>query len=50
MNEDPSNQAYLGVLRHLLTALGGILVSHGWLASSELSDFVGLLLIVAPVV
>lgn len=40
----------LGLIRHLLTLVGGIMVSKGWLSSDTLDIIIGAILAVAPTI
>ena len=39
-----SNKQWLGLIRHLLTAVGGYLVAKGWIDESTVSELVGAVL------
>jgi hypothetical protein len=50
MGDIMSQDDILGVVRHVLTTLGGALVTDGILTSSQLQDGVGAIIVIAGVV
>jgi ABC-type nickel/cobalt efflux system permease component RcnA len=49
MNMTPEQRAAaLGLLRHVLTALGGIAVHHGYVSQESAMEIMGAILVIVP--